>query len=73
MAQKSITEVQNRVLGGFATTIRNSKNDKTGGLSSAFKIRKSKAVQPESSVRYSVNAMINKGSSKSDVISVMKK
>lgn len=57
--QKSITEVQDRVLSGYTATLRNAKFDKNGGISPLFAPVKS---QPKvERQRFSFNAITKKG------------
>ena len=57
--QKSITAVQDRVLSGFTATLRNAKNDKTGGISPLFTPVKSKPKVERP--RFSFNAITKSG------------
>jgi hypothetical protein len=57
--QKSITEVQDRVLSGYTATLRNAKYDKTGGISPLFTPKKAQA--PKERARFSFNAICKSG------------
>ena len=57
--QKSITEVQDRVLSGYTATLRNAKFDKTGGISQQFLKKSTPRVEP--TTRFSFNAITKAG------------
>lgn len=60
MAKRTITEIQDVTLSGFANAIRNSKFDKYNGIAESFAPRKSVAVSAPT-VRFSLNAMAKAG------------
>jgi|688.fasta_scaffold360279_1 hypothetical protein len=58
--QKSITDVQNRILSGYSATLRNAKFDKNGGISELFQPVKSQP-RKEPAARFSFNAITKSG------------